>query len=75
MGTNYTDNGGRVFVVGGELKILPGAKVTGLELAGAGAKLPFIPDSKATTVAALREEFNGLLAALREAGLMAGEDA
>lgn len=32
---------------------------------------PYIANSEATTVAALREDFNVLLAALREAGLMA----
>ena len=34
-------------------------------------KLPAMPDSEATTVAALREDYNRLLAALRTAGLMA----
>ena len=33
--------------------------------------MPYIPDSEAGTVAALREDFNRLLAALREAGMMA----
>ena len=31
----------------------------------------YIPDSEATTVAALREDFNRLLAVLREAGILA----
>ena len=33
----------------------------------------YVPDSEATTVAALREDFNGLLAVLREAGILASE--
>ena len=33
----------------------------------------YVPDSEATTVAALRENFNGLLAVLREAGILASE--
>ena len=41
--------------------------------------IPYIADSEATTVAALKDNFNALLAALRTAGLMAaapeGEDA
>jgi len=37
--------------------------------------LPSLPDSEATTVAALRENFNSLLAHLRSAGLMESPDA
>jgi hypothetical protein len=36
-------------------------------------QLPFIPDSTATNVATLRENYNRLLAALRTAGLMMAE--
>jgi len=35
--------------------------------------LPYIADSEATTVAALREDFNSLLAVLRSNGLMKTE--
>ena len=62
---NYTDNEGDRTVIGGELVIEPGAKVTGL-----GAKA--VPDSKATTVEALVADYNRLLAALRTAGLVGG---
>jgi hypothetical protein len=37
------------------------------------AQLPFIPDSTATNVATLRENYNRLLAAMRTAGLMQAE--
>jgi hypothetical protein len=37
--------------------------------------LPSLPDSEATTVAALREDYNRLLALLRNAGLMESPDA
>ncbi len=76
---NYFAHGGSELVIGGKLTFLPGATVEGIEglmesLPTAelmGQKVPFVPDSEATTVAALREDFNGLLAALREAGILA----
>ena len=34
------------------------------------AKLPFVAESEAATVAALREDFNALLAVLKAAGIM-----
>ena len=73
---NYHAHGGSEWVVGGKLTFLPGATVEGAEglfdlPRGEGCALPYIADSEATTVAALREDFNALLAALREAGLMA----
>lgn len=36
-------------------------------------KAAYLPDSHASTVAALREDFNALLGALRAAGLMETE--
>ena len=76
---NYAAHGGNEWVIGGKLTFLPGATVEGLEgflgaVPGEEVKLPFIPDSKATAVAALRDDFNKLLAVLREAGLMAVEE-
>jgi len=67
--------GGRELVVGGKLTFLPGAVVEGCEsLFGAvpedNAHIPAVEDSEATTVSALREDFNHLLNALREAGLI-----
>ena len=73
---NYHAHGGSEWVVGGKLTFLPGATVEGAEglfdlPRGEEGALPYIPDSEAGTVAALREDFNRLLAALREAGMMA----
>lgn len=80
---NYHAHGGSEWVIGGKLTFLPGATVEGAETLFGG--LPeaeliehtpiHIPDSEATTVAALREDFNGLLAALREAGILASAPA
>ena len=39
------------------------------------AKLPFVAESEATTVAALREDFNALLTVLKAAGIMETEAA
>lgn len=76
---NYFAHGGNELVIGGKLTFLPGAEVEGIE--GLYDNLPtaelieqngpFVPDSEATTVAALRESFNALLAALRDAGILA----
>lgn len=77
---NYFAHGGNELVIGGKLTFLPGATVEGADglldvPQSSAAPLPFIPDSKATTTAALREDFNQLLAALRGAGLMAADSA
>ena len=75
---NYFAHGGNELVVGGKLTFLPGAEVEGadglFDLPTGGAVLPFLLDSAATTVAALREDYNRLLEALRDAGLMAPGD-
>ena len=78
---NFVAHGGGEWVIGGKLTFLPGAVVEGGEglfdtmPSGENAVtvLPFIPDSTATNVAALRENYNKLLAALRNAGLMQPE--
>ena len=78
---NFVAHGGGEWVIGGKLTFLPGAVVEGGEglfdaMPGgetAVAQLPFIPDSTATNVATLRENYNRLLAALRTAGLMMAE--
>ena len=62
---NYTEQGGEKTVIGGILEIKEGATVTGLPKAAAQA------DSTATTVEELALDFNGLLAKLREAGIIA----
>lgn len=70
---NYHAHGGNEWIVGGKLTFLPGAVVEGAEGLfdpAPVAKLPFVAESEATTVAALREDFNALLAVLKAAGIM-----
>ena len=78
---NYHAHGGNEWVIGGKLTFLPGAVVEGAEglfdlttteLVQAPV-VPFTPASEATTVAQLREDFNRLLTALKDAGIMATE--
>ena len=72
---NYFAHGGNELVIGGKITFLPGAPIEGGDgLFGQSepaAQIAYMADSEATTIAALREDFNGLLAALRNAGLMA----
>ena len=72
---NYFAHGGGELVIGGKLTFLPGATIEGGDdLFGQSepaVQIAYIADSEATTIAALREDFNGLLAAIRNAGLMA----
>jgi len=65
---NYHEQGGEKWVVGGELEIGSGGKLTfqGKELKPAASQ----GDSEATTVDTLKEDFNDLLAKLKAAGLM-----
>ena len=75
---NYTAHGGKETVIGGKLTFLPGAEVEGLEALLPSAQLPQLTaqdDSVATTVAALKDDFNALLARMRAAGLMQSVDA
>ena len=73
---NYFAHGGNELVLGGKVTILPGATIEGAE--GLFDRLPesvspplaFQADSSATTVAALKEDFNALLIKLRTAGIM-----
>ena len=74
---NYFAHGGRELVIGGRLTFLPGASVEGadslfdLPEGGGVTQLPVLPDSDASTVTALRQDYNNLLAALRTSGFMA----
>ena len=73
---NYAAHGGNEWVIGGKLTFLPGASVEGLEgildaAPGVAVEPPYFPDSKATSASALRDDFNKLLAVLREVGLLA----
>ena len=77
---NYFAHGGSELVIGGKLTFQPGATVEGAEglfdppnlPTGSGVtQLHALPDSEASTVTVLRQDYNNLLAALRTAGLMA----
>ena len=71
---NYFAQGGNELVIGGKLTFLPGATIEG----GGDLFTPSLPydqiayvhDSEATTIAALKDDYNALLAALRSCGLM-----
>lgn len=74
---NYFAHGGNELVIGGKLTFLPGAEVEGADALPAAfadeevAQIPNQKESEATTVAALREDFNELLSKMKAAGLMA----
>nr|DAQ03042.1 MAG TPA: Head fiber protein triple repeating helix-turn-helix, VIRAL.52A [Caudoviricetes sp.] len=70
---NYMAHGGNELVIGGKLTFLPGATVEGAEGLfdlPKGAEPVAVTTSEATTVAALREDFNHLLDTLRTAGVI-----
>ena len=61
-------------VIGGKLTFLPGAIIEGGDdLFGQPPSfepIGYVADSEATTIAALKDDYNSLLAAIRNAGLM-----
>lgn len=71
---NYFAHGGNELVIGGKITFLPGATIEGGDdLFGQSEPVPqaaYVADSEATTIATLKDDFNGLLAALRSCGLM-----
>jgi len=71
---NCFAHGGNELVIGVKITFLPGATIEGGDdLFGQSepvAQIAYIADSEATTIAALKDDFNGLLAAIRNAGLM-----
>jgi hypothetical protein len=67
---NYTEQGGDITHIGGKLIIEEGASVEGLLSTPAENQA----DSEATTVVALKEDFNGLLSKLKAAGIMATDE-
>lgn len=75
---NFMAHGGNELVIGGKLTFLPGATVEGgeglFDRLDPNAPIPHIADSTASTVAALKDDFNALLAALRTAGIMEEAD-
>ena len=67
---NYTEQGGETTHFGGKVIFEEGCEVSGV---------PFTPaenqaDSTATTVANLKEDFNALLAKLKDVGIMAPDE-
>ena len=72
---NYTAHGGKETVIGGKLTFLPGAEGNSASRPSTSAQLPAQADSVATTIAALKDDFNALLSKLRAAGLMESADA
>ena len=71
---NYFANGGNELVIGGKFTFLPGATIEGGDdLFGQSSSIEsisYVADSEATTIAALKDDFNALLTAIRNAGLM-----
>ena len=68
---NYFAHGGEQLVIGGKLTFLEGAEVENFPGGNTNStEVPYVADSEATTVAALKTDFNGLLAALRTAGIL-----
>lgn len=63
---NYTEQGGDVTHIGGTLIIEEGATVEGLLTTPAENQA----ESTASTIAALKEDFNALLGRLKAAGIM-----
>ena len=64
---NYTEQGGDVTHIGGKLVFDEGGSLEGGLIANQA-------DSEATTVAALKEDFNSLLVKLKAAGLMTADE-
>ena len=68
---NYSTDGGNTLVVGGKLVVEEGAEVEGLDgSSGQEHAAANQPASAATTVAALKNDFNALLVKLKEVGIM-----
>ena len=70
---NYTEQGGEVTHIGGKLIFDEGAQVEGFPGTSGGSQLENQAESEATTVAALKADFNSLLTKLKAAGLMAAD--
>ena len=71
---NYFAQGGNELVIGGKLTFLPSATIEGGDDLFTPSlpfdQIAYVPDSEATTIAALKDDYNALLAALRSCGLM-----
>ena len=68
---NYFAHGGEQLVIGGKLTFLEGAEVENFPGGNTNStEAPYVADSEATTVVALKSDFNALLAALRTAEIL-----
>ena len=68
---NYFAHGGEQLVIGGKLTFLEGAEVENFPGGNTNStEALYVADSEATTVVALKSDFNDLLAALRTAGIL-----
>ena len=67
---NYTEQGGDVTHIGGTLVFEEGAQVTGLPSSSGGAAAENQTASTATAVSGLKNDFNALLAKLKNARIM-----
>lgn len=65
---NFSDNGGDRLVIGGELKVLDGAVVTGVIPAATAVEAIATPTEATASVCA--EKINAIITALQNAGLM-----
>lgn len=63
---NYSTDGGDTLVIGGKLVVGKGAQVEGMRAAN-------ITDSTASSYTELKKDFNDLLTALKDGGLMVGD--
>ena len=63
---NYSTDGGNTLVIGGKLVVGKGAQVEGIRAAN-------ITDSTASSYTELKKDFNDLLTALKDGGLMVGD--
>lgn len=75
-GKNYMAPGGDEWVIGGKLTVAEGGAIDGMPAAtttkiGGVKQAAAVADSSATSVADLKSAYNGLLAALRTAGILA----
>ncbi len=70
---NYTEQGGERTVIGGELVIAPGGKLTdnsGASEETEAVTLPYLANSTQSTAANVVKDFNALLILMRAQGLM-----
>ena len=71
---NYFAQGGNELDIAAKLTFLHGATIEGGDDLFTPSlpfdQIAYVPDSEATTIAALKDDYNALLATIRNAGLM-----